>query len=212
MGNLKNTFLRVWPELRQSWEFGVFVLGFVVSAAVAVVATKDPADRVRYFGTVLQIGGIALIAYGLRDLRREFNRPGVFSAMWARVVAIGKSVRPQKTVILTGVGAIGLAGTVATAYSRVGGTVDQRLDGLEREIDAIRKQADERESQMVRRIDEVRSALWQESQARKDAHAEITKRLDDFAVGGLHLEVIGLWWLLVATLATCIPEEIAKWL
>ena len=100
---------------------------------------------------------------------------------------------------------------MATACGRVRGTIEQRLDGLEREIDDIRKQADERERQKLGRITEMRYTLWKKSHERQDAHADIIKRLNDVAVCGLHLEVVGLSWLVFATVATCIPDEIAAW-
>ncbi len=206
---LRNTVLRVWAEVRQTWPFLIFLLGFVASWMLAVMLTADSADRVRYFGTVLQLAGIVLVGLGLRDLRRKFDRPGVFAAMWARVVAIVRSVRPRHLAIVVPSEGIAVGSSAAIAYSRVGGTIEQRLDGLEWEIDDIRKQADERERKVERRFEDLRATLSTETQHRKDAHAEITERLDNLAVGGLYLEVIGLWWLVFATMATCIPEEIA---
>jgi hypothetical protein len=41
------------------------------------------------------------------------------------------------------------------------------------------------------------------------AHTEIKSKLDNLAIGGLHLEVIGLWWLLFATITTSVPDGVA---
>ena len=156
----KNTVLRVWAAVRHhTWPFFLFILGFVLSWVVAVASTADAVDRVRYFGTVLQLLGIALVGLGLSELRRDFDRPGVFARMWAGLSAVIQSVRPGTQVALAGTATFGLAGSVATAYGRLGGSIEQRLDGLEREIDDLRKQADERERQIGRQIGEVRSAL-----------------------------------------------------
>ena len=75
------------------------------------------------------------------------------------------------------------------------------LDGLRREAENIR-------SDLEKSIVELRQRLHQESRERSEADAEFQRRLADVAVGGLHLEVIGLFWLLLATVATSIPEEL----
>jgi hypothetical protein len=38
----------------------------------------------------------------------------------------------------------------------------------------------------------------------------MTVRLEELAVGGLHLEWVGLSWLVLGVLGTSIPDEIAK--
>jgi hypothetical protein len=128
---------RVWPEVRQTWPSFLFFAGPAVAYLLAVLAgrllNRDAADQVRYFGTWLQLFGIVLVAQGVRERRREFNRPTVFAAMRARTQAIVHSFKAQHHVAVTGVGAVGLAGSAALAYGRVRGTIEQRLDGLERE-------------------------------------------------------------------------------
>jgi hypothetical protein len=204
---------RVWPEIRQTWPFFLFFAGPTVAYLLAVLAgrllNRDAADQVRYFGTWLQLFGIVLVAQGVRELRREFNRPTVFAAMLARTHAILQSFRAQHHVAITGVAAIGLAGSTALAYGRVGGTIEQRLDGLENEIDALRKDRQEREKNFQDKLSELRGELSKDKQERIEAHAEIGRKLDNVAVGGLHLDVIGLWWLLFATVATSVPGGLA---
>jgi hypothetical protein len=106
------------------------------------------------------------VAQGVRELRREFNRPTVFAAMRARTHAILQSFKAQHHVIVAGVGAVGLAGSAALAYGRVRGTIEQRLDGLEREIDALRRDAQEREKTFQDQRSELRGELSKEKQER----------------------------------------------
>jgi uncharacterized membrane protein HdeD (DUF308 family) len=204
---------RVWPEVQQTWPFFLFFAGPAVAYLLAVLAgrqlNRGAADQVRYFGTWLQLFGIVLVAQGVRELRREFNRPTVFAAIRARIHAIRQSFQAQHYVAITGVGAVGLAGSAALAYGRVRGTTEQRLDGLEREIDGLRRDAQERERQFQDKLSELRGELSKEQQERIEAHAEIKRKLDNVAVGGLHLDVIGLWWLLFATIATNVPDGVA---
>jgi hypothetical protein len=123
--------------------------------------------------------------------------------------AILQSFKAQHHVLLAGVGAAGVADSAAVAYGRVGGTFEQRLDGLEREIDALRKDAQERENEFQGKLSKLHDELSKEKQERIEAHSEIRRKLDNVAVGGLHLDVIGLWWLLFATIATSVPDGVA---
>jgi hypothetical protein len=127
-----------------------------------------------------------------------------------RLAAIAQSLKPRHHRISVGTGHIALGGATVRAYGRVRGAIEQRLDGLENEIDAMRKEVDQRARESESKIAEVLAELAKEKQERAAATADISRRLDMVAVGGLHMEVIGLWWLLFATFATSIPEEIAK--
>ncbi len=51
--------------------------------------------------------------------------------------------------------------------------------------------------------------LSKETQERIEEHAEIRRKLDNLAVGGLHLDVIRLWWLVFATIATSVPDGVS---
>jgi hypothetical protein len=79
------------PCVRPTWPFFLFFAGPGVAYLLAVLAgrllNRDAADQVRYFGTWLQLFGIVLVAQGVRELRREFNRPTLCAAMRARTHA-----------------------------------------------------------------------------------------------------------------------------
>ena len=60
-------------------------------------------------------------------------------------------------------------------------------------------------------LTEVRGELATERRERTDADVDVTRKLENVAVGGLYLEVIGLGWLLAATIATSVPDGVA-WL
>jgi hypothetical protein len=103
MGWISTLRKRVWPEVRQTWPFFLFFAGPAVAYVLAVLAGHLPnrgaADQVRYFGTWLQLFGIVLVAQGLRELRREFNRPTIFATLRARIHAIVQSLRAQHVAI-----------------------------------------------------------------------------------------------------------------
>jgi hypothetical protein len=208
---------RAGPEIRPTWPFFLFFVGPTVAYLLAVFAGRllhrGSADQVRYFGTWLQLFGIVLVAQGVRALRREFNRPTVSAAIRARFRAIVQSLGSGDRILeVTAVESVALAESVAVGYGRVGGTTEQRLDGLEREIDDIRKQADERETRLQDKLARLRIEFSKETLKRSEGDADIRRSLDSLAVGGLHLDVIGLWWLLFATIATSVPDGVSWFL
>ena len=58
-------------------------------------------------------------------------------------------------------------------------------------------------------IDDLRNTLTQEAAARERAEKGLRLLIEDEATGGLHLEMMGLVWLLVGTVAGSLPAELA---
>jgi hypothetical protein len=119
---------------------------------------------VRLTGLVFQVLGLIIVAKGLRDTRKLFNRPGwtTFIAQWWRDYP---RVTPRTTAF-------------ADAQTRVRMRAPSPEDGLE-----------------------------VEAHSRELADQRLQKQLEEFAAGGLHLESIGLLWILMGvTLATASVE------
>ena len=51
----------VWPELWQTWPFFLF-FGGLLAVVAGRLLQRGTADQVRYFGTWLQLFGLALVA------------------------------------------------------------------------------------------------------------------------------------------------------
>ena len=60
----------------------------------------------------------------------------------------------------------------------------------------VRKEGHDREQKVDGEFSKLRRELSNERQQRAEAYSQIEKKLDNVAVGGLHLDIIGLWWLL----------------
>ena len=89
-------------------------------------------------------------------------------------------------------------------------TVEERLDALEEKYEQLNQQLAEARRELkseARRLDE---AVNDERRARDEADAAIQEQLESFSVGGLHLESMGLVWLLVGITLTTLPGEIAS--
>jgi hypothetical protein len=186
------------------------VAGLVTAAAVGYVFGRTLEVQIRYAGTVLQFAGIFQVAWGVHEMRREYGQPGIFSVMSIRLAAIIGSFRPPHHPVVVGTGSITFGAPTVQGYGRaLGGTINQRLQAIETEIDNLRRELHERARGWEDALAAVRMDLTKETQDRIAATEEINRKLEDVAVGGLHLEIVGLLWLLLATLATSLPGEIA---
>jgi hypothetical protein len=61
-------------------------------------------------------------------------------------------------------------------------------------------------------IGTVRDDVQRETQERQAAEQRTFRQIEEVAIGGLHLEIVGLVWLFFGVLGTSIPDEIARWL
>ena len=65
---------RVWPELRKTWPVFIFAGGLLLALAVGRSLGTSKVNQIFYAGTALQILGILLVAWGVREVRKDFGR------------------------------------------------------------------------------------------------------------------------------------------
>lgn len=165
---------------------------------------------------MLQLFGLALVAKGLSDARVLFGRPPLTASIRRWFVRLWSALfRPPRTATLQAdLGAtLGLSGDLS--LRKIPGsasTLEQRVEALERNLKEL-------ESEMRRDLDgfrehvgQIRTDVHREVRDRTDADRQIARRIEEFAVGGLHLEFVGMVWLLFGTLATSAPDETAAFI
>ena len=104
-----------------------------------------------------------------------------------------------------------MSGEVRALVSAGPGTsLDRRVALLEENLNRLRDEVDAKENKIGRELSAVRGAIEEERRAREKEARRITRQMEELAVGGLHLELIGLTWLVLGVLGTSIPDEVAK--
>ncbi len=210
-----------WPEVLKTWPFFLFltvpsaswwIAGYAAHHWGGTASGGTEVRHVVYFGTLLELSVLLLVAVGLVHLGRQFKRTPVFTAMLGRVVTIWHSAfNRDKNIALSGVASVGTLGSLAVlSHGTVRGTTKQRLDALERDVTDLRKQRAEFDRTVEGKFSELRSELSAETQERIAAHAEIKRELGTVAVDIHYLDLIGLWWLVIGTVATCVPDELVR--
>lgn len=169
--------------------------------------------RVRYAGTILQVLELLTVADGLRRTRRQFRLPALRARVndwFRRLVAAFRQPTP-----ISGKAFVSSGGAHMTGEARVrlsvgpGASVDQRLDVLAENVNRLEQELDAKIGELRRKIGEVEESLSRESRERSAGDESTARKIEELAVGGLHLEVVGLLWLMLGVLGTSIPGETA---
>jgi len=188
---------------------GAYLLGRVLSALLST----DISARLRYTGMFLQLLGMINVAVGLRDMRRLFNRPslGARAAAWFRALASAFTVPKPATMTASVSGAFTATGELSLVVRAAPNEpLERRVSILEQNLERLREEYHSKSQQLRQDLGEAKRNIEKESQERQATDAKLDRTIQEVAVGGLHLELIGLLWLIVGTLASTIPDEIVR--
>jgi hypothetical protein len=184
--------------------------GFVLLVCVlSLLVPRTLNDRIRYCGWVLELSGISIVIVGLNEKLRLFNRPSLVGHVGNWLAERPQFSPRSRTVPLTGE-SMTLTGGFATLSvwsNPVDGSVEARIGALESNVKSLK----EMQGNTAKQIEEQKTmqdqALTAEREARKTAVQEVRATMETFGIGGLHMEAIGVFWLMLgATFATMSPE------
>lgn len=215
------------PPLAQARRYGdprrdspwLAVAGVVCAIGVGLflrwLFVADGGAAVRYAGTALQILGLLTVAFGLRQTRRLFpGRPGVgerIRAWFAQLVSAFRKPQPITAHVVAAGGAVTVSGK---ARVRLGAGADapleRRLEVFQQNLDRLQNEFDDEIRELSAKIGRIEQAVRKEADERKRADDGITRVIEEATIGGLNLEVVGLFWLALGVLGQGVPDEIAK--
>jgi hypothetical protein len=190
----------------------IAVLVIVVVVLVCTCLASTPAVGLRYAGLALELAGVATVAIGLRDKWYTFEKPSLKNLVVAWLKRVPRF--SPKTTVHVGSGNITLGGLSAQAYGWHGtgpdSPLEQRVDALERNVEAIQGLIVQVRQEIRQEADKLNTKISQEERARLDADRALHVRLEKFGAGGLHLEAIGLFWLVTGLVLGSLPVELAR--
>lgn len=199
--------------LVDAWPAWLATFGILIAALFGWMLSHDGSTGVLYAGTMLEMFGLATVAFGLSEVRRSFGRPSLSQKFLAWLRQVAGAFRPPKPVTLqANAGLMATVGGQARLTVRAGpdSSLDRRVAILEENLDRLREEVDANESKIKKEVGAVRDALSREQQARDNEFRKMGAQMEELAVGGLHLELVGLTWLVVGGLGTSIPDQIAR--
>ena len=207
LSQLRNVLAEAWP----TW---LALVGVAGAVGVSWLLAPTWESRVQVAGMFLQLLGLSTVAFGLSQMRRLFGRPSVAEKLagWSRRFVSVFSRQPAVHAHLNvQAGAITLSGGKVRLRHGVSADapIDRRVNVLEEHLRLLQEQVDEDVDELRRRIAEVKAQGDREAQERRQDDERTVLHLEEVAVGGLHLESVGLLWLALGVVGTSVPAEIA---
>ena len=188
---------------------GAFGIGW--GAKVLGPSGFELSDQFRVAGWSLQMLGISTAAIALKNTSNIFDVPSVMKQFvewmkrFPKVFALRKGVAEKVSLSFSG----SLAATGNIELSKGDPSVEERLDVLEEKYEHLSQQLIDAQNEIKSEAQRLDKAVKQERRARSQADTEIREELESSSVGGLHLEIMGLIWLLVGITCATLPGELA---
>jgi hypothetical protein len=199
--------------LRDAWPVGVAILGVLVASLVGCTLSTTTSSAVRYAGTALEILGLGTVAVGLHHTRQLFGQPTVPSRVGQWFGALLRAFRrPDPTVLEIPAMDLSMVGERPRLRSGAGAgaSLEERLTVLEGNLNQLQGELDadiQAVREAVRRQEED---LRREHEVRRQGDDHTMRQVEGAAIGGLHLELVGLFWLVLGLVGSNLPDEIAR--
>jgi hypothetical protein len=213
IGNWLKDFLRwlfaLWRWLREPRLVWLTTFILAIAAVGAFWLRSEPAFR--WTGLGLQLLGIATVAWNIRGTRTLFGRAGTFAgaAQWW-------NQRPKfraSVAIAVGAGSTAISGGRARLdiwyNADPDAAIEARIDAAEKNLSRLRDRLNEFEQETEKSLARQTNALEQEKQARTSDDKDIREKLEAAQVGGLHISVAGVVWLVGGVIMSTVPGELA---
>jgi hypothetical protein len=189
----------------------ILLAGIGAACVIGRFSTASGSAAVRWAGMTLQLLGLLAVAYGLRETRKVFGAPTVVRRAWGWFGRLRQVFRrPKPIAVRASAGGVAVVGGRARVRRGAGATVEQRLDVLESNPKSFETEFDESTSELSSRTGRLEKELRRERDDRKAADGKTWSQIEETAIGGLHLEVVGLVWLALGVVGTSIPDEPAN--
>jgi hypothetical protein len=186
--------------------------GIAISWGLAYCFASNLSNQIRYTGTALQFSGLVTVAIGISQLRRMFGKTPVLECVgnwFRRLVGIFRKPVTGYANVSQGGAVGGGTGFVTTFTASSKLKLKERVERLEKELKNLKEDHSNKLRDLSCNLSRVETLVHDEGNKRQTGDADISKKLEEVAVGGIHLEMVGLVWLLLGMLGTSIPKELA---
>ena len=207
-----------WLRAFGSWliDAKVFWLCLAVVLVAITIVCRGPLSaepRVRLTGMVLQLLGVATVAWGVRQTRLLFGHPSLTSR--ARAWLARFPTRGGRIYAVTGSGGVSFGGGAVYGFghaTRPSASLEDRIGALESGIQRLDDRLIGFERRLHNEARERSTALGAERRAREMEDDRLRARLEMSATGGLQITATGVVWLLLGVFFGTASNEIAFFL
>lgn len=207
-----NWVVRFWDWLWVEPEITRALLATVLALALALSLPSCWEARIRFTGMVLELLGVFVVALGLRHTRELFEQPTLLKSIrgWLREFPpLRRHVR-----LVAGAARIAVQGGKAygliTIKPRPGEPLDERVTSLEMNLNQVFKFVHELERRFDRTTEKHDTRLEAERQAREEGDKGAHDRIYQAVASGLHMEWLGVAFLVFGIALATMSQEIAS--
>lgn len=201
-------------ELTTPARRAVVFVGGVFSAAASGGALGDSlSDQIRLGGVVLQVAGLVFVAASLVELRKLFRRPSIADRMLVALrrirAAAAPGVEARSAVVLMEASLTGTASVSAALHVGPALTNERRIQRVEEELEELKHRLLETAAETRRSVSAAERRLSEESAHLAELVRASSSTAESALAGDLSRDWIGLWWLVLATVASSASDELA---
>ena len=188
-------------------------LALVVNIIALFIAlrpsTAEPVIRIT--GLVLQLFGIATVAWGISATRSLFGHRSLVQKVKEWVASCPLRHRDVVKAV-SGISlsaSHGSARIYGTHTSEANASIELRLDALEKNVTSIHERISLAQKEHDDAIQKSRVALKCEETARREEDSAIRRKLEATGTGGVHISAIGASWLFIGVILSTASVELA---
>lgn len=206
-GLCRHIVLKGWPGL-------LCIAAIPTSYALGWSLASNAAQHFRWAGALLQVAGIGTVAYGLSQTRKLFDLPSVGAGFDDWVKGVSDAVSGPRTItgsIQSVVPGIRQSAAGGVEYKRPGADAPtkERIQALQDGQDKLREDLANLRSDLNDKFQTTKEELSEESKMRKEADNRVKELIREASIGGIHLETIGILWLMFGVLFASVPQTFA---
>lgn len=179
-----------------------------------MLAEMEP--RLRLAGLALQLLGVATVAVGIRNVRKQFGLPGIIDKATETARAL-RWPEPKGRVFNVEVrepagisASMSAAAAIGIAVQGPTPTVEQRLAGLERSLQGASQSIAELRTLIADEVGARKAGIEAEEKRRAEADSVVGKALQDATAGGIRLNAMGVVLLFEGLVLSTASMELAK--
>jgi hypothetical protein len=196
--------------IAEPWTFWLFLFTIAATWLLALLLGDTPELRARIIGVMLQLLGLVTVAIGLRNMRKLFGRPSFaewFRDWLSRFLLNFRKPEPIEITPAPATASSGVGQPTVRISASADSTSEERISLIERDVDLLRTSLDRLQKDFAENLRKLSGRTTQHVLTLKRVDRQLQSQLQEVAVGGLRLEVLGLSWLLIGLVLATLPQE-----
>jgi len=160
---------------------------------------------------VLQLLGVATVAWGISETRALFGRPSLSHRI---IVWLNRFPLWRRNIVieLQGIAAtasVGRASAHVVHSAAIDATIEARVAALEKNIASVHDRIGEIHRETREELQNLVVAVSREERGRLAEDEQLRRTLEAASTGGIHISAIGALWIFVGLILSTAAPEIA---